>query len=206
MLTEAEKTHIELQEKYRAEVAGKFRPAAKINYIETVTKILQGLAIIIGIWATYNEFRKYNEEKKEAVEKEARQSARDFSRNFYQKQFDYYAEATEATATLSTAPKGSADYIAARDKFYRLFWGRLSLVEDACVEAKMVQFKDLLEYYEHDQHWSGTLSDKCSSKPITITSVDQHTLQQASLRLAHDARLYVLDTWLSEEERKKYNR
>lgn len=206
MLTEAEKTQIEWQEKYRAEVARKFTPAARINYIETITKILQGMAIVIGIWATYNQFTNYKKEQKEQAIRETKQAAQDFARNFYQKQFEYYAEATEATATLATAPKGSADYLAARDKFYRLFWGRLSLVEDACVESRMVQFKLLLEYYEQDQQWSGTLNNTCNESPIRINSIDQSTLQQASLRLAHDARLFILDTWLPESERKKYNK
>lgn len=203
MLTEAEKTHIELQEKYRAEIAGKFKSPIKINLVETTTKVLQGLAIIIGIWATYSEFKRYNNDKKEQTEKETKQAARDFSKNI---QFAYYAEAMDATSTLATEEKDSKDYTEARKKFYRLFWGRLSLVEDKCVEAKMVQFERLLRLYENNEQWSGELSDSCSSNTIAITAINQRTLQQASLRLAHTAKRYILDTWLEEPERKNYNR
>jgi predicted DNA-binding antitoxin AbrB/MazE fold protein len=47
MLTEGEKTRIVLEEEYRTEVAKKFK--SKIDLVETIIKILQGLAIIVGI-------------------------------------------------------------------------------------------------------------------------------------------------------------
>lgn len=192
MLTDLEKTKIELEEKYRAEVNASLNGKPKIDLVEKVTKILQGLAIIIGIWATYNEFRKQNEAKKEQeiarVQQEKdrfEQTAKEFRKDFYQRQLEYYAEATKATATLATEKKGSPDYLEARKNFYRLYWGKLSIVEDKSVEKRMVEFEELLRQYE-----SGDASAD---------------LQQASYRLARDARKNTLEVWIDSSERKNYH-
>jgi hypothetical protein len=192
MLSNEEKTTIELEEKYRAEVRSTLGSKPKIDYVEKLTKILQGLAIIIGIWATYNEFRKQNEERRQQevarVQQEKdrfEQIAKEFRKDFYEKQLEYYAEATEATATLATENKDSKDYKEARKKFYRLFWGKLSIVEDKSVEGRMMEFHELLQRYEDGD-----------------TDAD---LPQASYRLARDARKYTLEVWIDSSDRKNYH-
>jgi hypothetical protein len=205
MLTEAEKTHIELQEKYKAEVAAKFKSPAKINLIETTTKVLQGLAIIVGIWATWHEFKKYNEEKIGKVAEENRQANRDFSKMFYEKQLEYYAEAVESAAVLANEGPETNDYKTARQKFYRLYWGKLSLVEDKRVEARMVQFELLLQNYEGKPTKEERVWDARSKTWIPLRMVDQSDMQSASLRLAHDARIHTINTWIDSVDRANYN-
>lgn len=161
----------------------------KIDLLEKATKILQGLAIVIGIWATYNEYRRQNEARLQQEKDRYEQTAKEFRKHFYEKQLDYYAEATEATATLATEEMGSADYILARKTFFRLFWGKLSIVEDKSVEASMVQFKNLLLQYENKEE-----------------DVSQQDLQQASLKLAHDASRYTINVWIDSTEQRNYNR
>lgn len=161
----------------------------KIDLLEKATKILQGLAIVIGIWATYNEYRRQNEARLQQEKDRYEQTAKEFRKHFYEKQLDYYAEATEATATLATEEMGSADYIQARKTFFRLFWGKLSIVEDKSVEASMVQFKNLLLQYENKEE-----------------DVSQQDLQQASLKLAHDASRYTINVWIDSTEQRNYNR
>ena len=161
----------------------------KIDLLEKATKILQGLAIVIGIWATYNEYRRQNEARLQQEKDRFEQTAKEFRKHFYEKQLDYYAEATEATATLATEVIGSADYIQARKTFFRLFWGKLSIVEDKSVEASMVQFKNLLLKYESKEE-----------------DVSQQDLQQASLKLAHDASRYTINVWIDSTEQGNYNR
>lgn len=187
MLTEEEKTRIFLEEKYRKEVSKKFK--SKIDLVETVIKILQGLAIIVGIWATWYAYQKQNEENRIQELKQREQTAREFKKSFYEKQLQYYAEAAEATATLATEKKGSEDYVKARRTFDRLFWGRLSIVEEKTVEARMVQFKKILEAYEQ-----------------TETEEIKEDLKQASLQLAHDASRYTINVWVDSTDRKNYNR
>ena len=57
MLTDEEKARIVFEEQYRNEVAQKFKSKSGIDLIETIIKILQGLAIIVGIWATYYAYK-----------------------------------------------------------------------------------------------------------------------------------------------------
>ncbi|MDF2189735.1 hypothetical protein [Paraflavitalea sp. CAU 1676] len=205
MLTEAEKQHIELQEKYRAEIASKLKSPAKINLVETITKILQGLAIIVGIGATYHEFKKYNDEKIGKLAEETRQANRDFSKIFYQQQLATYAEAVEAVAILANENEQTEDYKTARKKFERLYWGRLSLVEDKRVEARMVQFRLLLLNFEGIETTKDRVWDAVDSVWIPLRNVTQSALQTASINLAHDARVHTLKTWLSPEEKVNYN-
>jgi len=187
MLTEEEKTRILLEEQYRKEVSKKFK--SKIDLVETIIKILQGLAIIVGIWATYYAYQKQNEENRLQEIKQREQTAREFRKSFYEKQLQYYAEAAEATATLATEKPGSEDYIKARKTLDRLFWGRLSIVEEKTVEARMIQFKKILDAYEQ-----------------AATDEIKEDLKQASLHLAHDASRYTINVWLDSTERKNYNR
>jgi hypothetical protein len=205
MLTEAEKTHIELQEKYKAEVAAKFKSPAKVNLIETLTKILQGVAIVVGIGATWYEFKKYNDEKISKVVEETRQANRDFSKMFYEKQFDYYAEAVEVTAILANEARDSDDYKTALKEYYRLYWGKLSLVEDKRVEARMVQFELLLQNYEGKPTEKERVWDAWSKTWIPLRMVDQRAMRSASLRLAHDARVHTINTWIDPLDRVNYN-
>lgn len=194
MLTEEEKIKIELEEKYRFELHAQFNKKSKIDYIETIIKILQGIAIIAGIWATYTAYttqlqaRQQQEQERLNQERiQLEQTALEYRKFFYQKQFEYYAEATQAAAILATEKINSPDYIKARKAFYQLFWGRLSIVEDKFVEAKMVEFSSVLKGYEKGDQ---TLAD----------------IEQASLRLAHTASKYTIDVWVDSLDRKNYNR
>jgi hypothetical protein len=189
MLSSEEKNKIELEEQYRNEVVERFKTKSKFDLVESVIKILQGLAIIAGIWATYYAYKKQNEDRIIQERENIEQTAKEFRRGFYEKQFQFYSEASDATATLATERIGSKDYNDARQKFYRLFWGRLSIVEDKTVEAKMVIFDGLLNSYEQ--------------KGNEVTQTD---LQQASLELAHAASRYTINVWLDSTERKDYNR
>jgi hypothetical protein len=189
MLTEEERTKIELQEQYRNEVSARLKAAPKVDLIEKVAKILQGLAIVIGIVATYIEYKNQNEERLRQDRARFEQTAKEFRKYFYEKQMDFYTEATEATATLATSEKGSAEYKAARKDFFRLFWGKLSIVEDKSVEARMMDFRNVLLQYERGEN-----------------NVTQADLEQASLNLAHDASKYTIDVWIDSTERSNFNR
>ena len=189
MLTEEQKTNIILEEQYRTEVALRFKSKSKIDLVETIIKILQGLAIIAGIWATYYAYKKQNDENRKQEIQQQQQTAKEFRKSFYEKQLQYYAEAAEATATLATEEISTVDYKQAKKDFYRLFWGRLSIVEDKTVEARMVQFNNLLESYEQPG-----------------TDITRDELKQASLKLAHAASIYTINVWLDTTERKNYNR
>lgn len=189
MLSAEQKTRIEQEEQYRNELQQKRKPRSSLDLVETSIKILQGLAIIAGIWATWHAYQKQNEDRRMQERLSYEQTAKEFRRGFYEKQFEYYTEAAEVVATLATEEIGSKDYVEARKKFDRLFWGRLSIVEDKTVEAKMVIFQRLLLEYENRKD-----------------EVTRQDLQQASLDLAHAASKYTISVWLDSAERRNYNR
>jgi hypothetical protein len=143
MLTNEEKAKIKLEEQYRQEVLQQFKTKSKLDLIETGIKILQGLAIVAGIWATYYAYKKENDDRITQEKANREQTAKEFRKGFYEKQYHLYAEASEVVATLATEKKDSKDFAEAKQKFYRLFWGQLSIVEDKTVESKMVQFQIL---------------------------------------------------------------
>lgn len=159
------------------------------DFFGNLIKIVQSLAIVTGIIFTYLEFKRYNIEKIEKENERIAQMAKDVRIHFYKLQLEYYAEAADATATLATEKIGSKDYKEAKKKFLRLFWGRLAIVEEKSVEARMMQFKNLLDAYE-----------------LQNSTVQQYELEQASLGLAHDASRYTIDIWVNKSERKNYNR
>ena len=188
MLSEEEKDKIELVERYRNEIVGKLKSKTSSDRIEHAIKILQGIAIIGGIAGTYIAYKQQNENKELQEKQSIAQTAKEFRKGFYDKQFLFYTEALEATSTLATEKIFSEEYSLAKKKFYRLFWGRLSMVEDKTVEMHMMKFSRLLSSYEQPN-----------------PEISQSDLQQSSLDLAHAARLYTLNVWLDSVERKNYN-
>ncbi|WP_106792412.1 hypothetical protein [Aquimarina sp. Aq78] len=189
MLSDEEKNKIELEEKYRLEIKSKLDTKKKVDLFEKSIKLIQVLAIIIGILFTYLEYIRFNEEKIEKEKERNAQTAKEIRMHFYKYQLDYYAEATDATSTLATEERDSEDYQNARKKFQRLFWGRLAIVEEKTVEAQMVKFKNLLEQYEQPE-----------------SKITKSQLKQASLNLAHDASRYTIRVWVDSTERNNYNR
>jgi hypothetical protein len=199
MLTETEKNKIELEEKYRQEIKSRLKvPPSFSDKIDGPIKVLQGLAIAIGIAASLIQYSiNSRQERSEA--------AREYQKTFYQEQMRIYSEAVNATSIIATADVSSDEYNKARAEFLRLFWGRMSMFEDKCVEARMVEFRKLLIKFEQEDYSFIEFQYPCDSAILQIDTVSQVTLKQSSLRLAHQTRLYTINTWLPEEERKQYN-
>ncbi len=187
MLTKEEKDKIVLEEKFRAEVAHKLNTKSATDVIETIIKMVQGMAIIAGIIFTYKTYRQQVSDSREKTRQDSLQTTKDYKKTFYENQYKYYSEATDAAATLATENIGSADYIDARKKFWRLYWGKLSMVENKAVEHKMVEFGNYLTLYERKD-----------------PKVTQDTLQQVALKLARTAGSHNINAWLDTEERKDY--
>lgn len=93
-------------------------------------------------------------------------------KQYLTRQLDLYTDATRAAAKLATAPPDSAEYRKARTRFWELYWGELSMVENQGVETAMKRMGDCL---------NGTCA--CSS------------LTQCSLDLAHACRRSLAESW-----------
>lgn len=160
----------------------------KADRFERVLKIIQALAIVIGIFFTYLEYKRYNDEKLEREKERNAETAKEIRMHFYQLQLDFYTEAVEATSILATENMNSVDYLEARKKFMRLFWGKLAIVEEKTVEAAIIRFKILLDQYENPD-----------------INIPQEQMEHASLDLAHDARKYTINVWVDSTARINYN-
>lgn len=189
MLSDDEKLKIELEEKYRLEIKSNFKSNKRTPPFEQSIKLIQVLAVIIGILFTVLEYKSFNDKKVIRENERIAQTAKDIRMHFYKLQLEFYAEAAETTSTLATEDQDSEDYKIARKNFLRLFYGRLAIVEEKTVEAQMVIFKDLLDKYE----FSGS-------------TIIKNKLELASLKLARDAGRYTINVWVDSTERKNYNR
>lgn len=199
-LTDIEKEKIRLEEEYKAQLKkNKPGPKSFSERFDPPIKLLQGFAIAVGIFATLWQYMSNSSS-------ERAEAAREYQKSFYQAQMAVYAEAVNETAILSTATPDSTEYLKAREKFLQLFWGRMSMFEDQGVEARMVEFRKLLIKFEQKDFTPITFADPWSSLRCTYDTVDQVTLKKASLRLAHQCRIYTIGTWLPKEEQEKYNR
>src|SRR5215475_8252989 len=94
-------------------------------------------------------------------------------KQYLTRQLDLYTDATRAAAKLATAPKDSPEYEKARARFWELYWGELSMVENQGVEAAMKQIGDCL-------------NGRCVGCP---------DLARCSLDLAHACRRSLAESW-----------
>ena len=202
MLNEQEKEKIRLEEHYRREVQDalkeKSKPRSFYDRVDGPLKLIQGLSIAVGILFTLLQYMSNSEH-------ERAEAARDFQKTFYEEQMNIYSEAVNSTAVISTAVPQSKEYGDARAKFLELFWGRMSMFEDKCVEAKMVEFRKLLIKFEQNDYSPVLFEDPCNTEQCPYDTVDQVVLKKASLRLAHQCRLYTIRTWLPVMEQQTYN-
>src|SRR5690242_8327657 len=66
--------------------------------------------------------------------------ARESKRPFLEKQMDLYFKACQITAELASAEESSQKPGNTAERFWKLYWGELSLVENRDVEETMVLF------------------------------------------------------------------
>jgi hypothetical protein len=152
-----------------AEINNLQRPPAKQNWfvknMSILTLLLAVIGLPIGVWQYF--------EKAE----------NDYKKPLWEKQLNYYLEATRATATLAALPNRPDDasqqeWQKARIRFWELYYGELVVLEAPEVSTAMVAFGKCLRDYEDEDN-------KCDSK----------TLRSLSLDLAHACRTSVANSW-----------
>lgn len=96
-----------------------------------------------GGWIGILSYRQGLRDRAEAQRASTEAARREYERPFYEHQLRLYLEAVAVVARVATA----ADDSAARDaerRFWELYWGEMSLVEDEPVARKMVEVGALL--------------------------------------------------------------
>ena len=94
-------------------------------------------------------------------------------KQYLTRQLDLYTDATRAAAKIATSKPGSAEHVKALNRFWELYWGELSMVENAAVEGAMKSMGDCL------------LNKGCRCGD----------LPHCSLELAHACRRSLADSW-----------
>jgi len=154
--------------------------------IEIIAKYIGLLVLVVGLaipfWqyvVTLEKERNEREDKRKFEEmqrnREVEAALREARKPFLERQQALYFEATSAASKLATLDRG-AERDAAHKRFYHLFWGELSMVEDELVESAMVRFRNTLEIYESGQ-------------------TDKSELELMSLELAHSCRDSLARGW-----------
>ncbi|MBY3109534.1 hypothetical protein HFO68_34285 [Rhizobium laguerreae] len=96
---------------------------------------------------------------------------------FLQKQLELGFETSEVAARLASETDATK-WEAARQRFWQLYWGPLSIVEDPSVEAEMVNLGGLVP-----------------KAPSPSSDLPMTSLQGPSYRLAHAIRQLTLTQW-----------
>ena len=109
----------------------------------------------------------------------------EFRRHFWDQQFALYQEAAGAAAEIAMAPH--IDSVkAARQRFWVLYWGKLSMVEHPEVERAMIEFGNKLSECE---------SGADSTCFAVLPGRQQTALRSHAYNLAHCAQLSLSKTW-----------
>lgn len=160
----------------------------------TASSLAAAIAFIQYVDNRDREITKSDEARRQAIvqqerdltrqENELAQRTREFNINFYkplkevrEQKLALYNEAADILATIATQPAESAEYRIARARFYRLYWGQMSIIEKmpspkaADIESQMVGFKMTLEKAE-----------RTGQRP---PEGDRESLTSRALRLAH---------------------
>jgi hypothetical protein len=163
----------------------------KLKKWDLAFKVAGLLALLFGIiWPLYQYTRtleKERHDRNEALLREQEQKVREVEaalrearKPFLQRQQELYFEATSVAAKLCTLEKGP-EWQAAKKRFYQLYWGEMSVVEDRLVEGAMANFEKVLDLYE-------------------IKEATESELQQRSLELARSCQKSLATGWGYDRE------
>jgi hypothetical protein len=156
------------------------------RFWEIITKIFASILVLIGIIITIVHFNSSQNNQLRIVEKQIESqreenkelNRNDFQNSFWNKQLELYVQASSFAAELTQFELSSSDYLKSRVKFYTLFWGPMSIVEDIAVKKHMENFSTQLIKYEKSK------SDK-----------DLNKLKQMSFQLAKACRESSIKRW-----------
>lgn len=145
------------------------------RYIPVMTALVAVAGVLIGA----QQFKKQQEFDRHAL---AAQSLRDYEtrqqelkKEYWEEQIEIYKEAGNAAAAIATA-KTLEEVEEERKKFWRLYWGIMSLIEHSEVEKAMKAFGDQLLVWENSK-----------TKPASLETL--------SYRIAHCSRKSLQKTW-----------
>lgn len=149
---------------------------AKIaQYNPVVTVLIAVIGVVLSV-QQYSEQQRFNRDQMQD------QSNRDFAareqeskKRYWEEQNQIYKEACDAAAIIA-AGNSLEEIKGERKKFWRLYWGIMSLVENRSVEGAMVDFGRALDEWE-------------------LTGVKRDDIAKRALTIAHCCRKSLQNTW-----------
>lgn len=157
-------------------------PENQNTRIESISRLVQVVSIVAGVVISVLSFNQARGREAETSRLELEKRRIEASKPFLELRQKRYMEAVEAASVLATPDVHSEEELSkARKRFLELYWGELSMVEDASVESKMVEMA-----------WSLNLIQKEGEKPNP---------KDAVYRLSHTIRDSLLDSWGVEERK-----
>jgi hypothetical protein len=156
---------------------------ASANGFLDFLKAWMPVAVVVagGLWAVFTFVDSQADQARERelnAAKEARAALVQARRPFLERKMALFFEASKLAGTLSRTPVGTKDWQAAEARFWTLYWGEMSIVEEGAVEDRMKKFGDALNAHKE-------LRDADTAKD----------LQLASYRLAHALRDELAADW-----------
>ena len=145
---------------------------ARVSFDQTVKVLSIAGALFSFLWGVWV--------WREKTQHEATTQRLEATKPFLEAQLKLYTEASQITAVISTSTN-SDDVRKSIDRFWRLYWGELALVENRAVEGAMRAFGDALTELEQD-------SDRRQRLPY-------ESLRVPSLNLAHACRASLDGSW-----------
>lgn len=154
--------------------------------LELAAKFIGSVLVLAGIIVTIVHFNKSQSNQLKALEKQIQSQQKEnkemhlnnFQNSFWQQQLKFYIEASSHAAKLTQYELNSEAYLEVRNRFYTLFWGPMSIVEDKLVKEAMEDYSSYLQIYED-----------------TKSEEDLHRLQQKSYQLAKTCRESSIKRW-----------
>ena len=147
--------------------------------LEAISRLVQVLSVVAGVAISVFSFNQARVSEANAGKIELEKRQIEASKPFLELRQKRYMEAVEAASVLATPDVHNEEELSkARKRFLELYWGELSMVEDASVESKMVEMA-----------WSLNLIQKEGEKPDP---------KDAVYRLSHTIRDSLLDSWGAE--------
>jgi hypothetical protein len=144
-----------------------------MDYIELSFKLVQTISVLIGVLVSVISLR--TAVVKDAGARKAAAEARkvEAAKPFLEARLKLYTAALQSAAILAT-PEGreESQLVAARQRFWELYWGELCMVEDSRVEAAMCKMGEALR-----------------------SAHERTPVQIASMGLAHEVRDSLLRSW-----------
>lgn len=147
--------------------------------LRTLSEFGQVLSVVVGVVLSIQSFNAAREKEAVARMAEVRKEALEAAAPLLQLRQKYYLETIRAAQVLATPDTHSPEQLKqAETRFWELYWGELSLVEDEQVEKAMMEMGRAL----------------AGKQPLSQR-------RTASYRLAHALRGSLLESWQVGPER-----